>query len=342
MKSLFIWVAIIIFLSAGAKAQWCPHGIPVAPTSECDYCIASQGVSPLEAGSSGLRWDVRSLYLGANYSGTTKLPATEANETYLTNQLTGFYHLLDGLCAVVIVPYTIRTAHQPEGGEPVMISSHPKSTQPQHAIGETGGALERVTANGLGDIIAMARYTLLQFSGEESQTMFISSVSAGVKLPTGKTDVMHDGEYLDSHLQPGSGSTDLVLGVSGLMASGRFALAANLLGSITGTGARGHRFGNYINADLTSRYRLWVGDDDVRSLAATFGLSGELRAHELQDGQEDDDSGGSVIYVAPGLQYFLSQSISFEASFYAPVYHYLGGSQLGESYRFMGGVQYLF
>ena len=46
-------------------------GIPSAelPTaiSYCDYCLASQGISPLEVGSSGVRADIHYLSLGSLY-----------------------------------------------------------------------------------------------------------------------------------------------------------------------------------------------------------------------------------------------------------------------------------
>jgi hypothetical protein len=210
---------------------------------------------------------------------------------------------------------------------------------------------EQVRAFGLGDIIAMMLYTLIRFSGSSteeevistgSEAMTIISLSGGVKLPTGRTDFMHDGEYLDSHLQPGSGSTDIVLGTSILWTLDRTTFVTNILGSFPGTGARGHRFGNYINADLTGRYRIIASEDNFSTLAVTLGLSGELRAQETQDGVLLDDSGGSVLYLSPGVQWTVSEKISLEASYHLPVYHYLGGTQLGESYRIMGGAQYLF
>ncbi len=348
-----ICVLLFLSLSQTVDAQFCSSRLPQSPLSECDYCIASQGVSPLEAGSSGIRWDIRSLYLGSPYNGTTQLSKTGATESYLTNQISGFYRISSAFTAVVMIPYTIRTAQEPlRSGDTTIVIHTGKNPQIQHNIdmGATTST-EQVRAFGLGDIIAMMRYTLVRFSGsasdeevmsDASEAMTIISLSGGVKLPTGRTDFMHDGEYLDSHLQPGSGSTDIVLGTSLLWTLDRTTIATNLLGSFPGTGARGHRFGNYINADLTGRYRLLASEDNFSTLAATLGLSGELRAHETQDGSLIDDSGGSVLYLSPGIQWIASERVSFEASYHLPIYHYLGGTQLGESYRMMGGVQYLF
>jgi len=346
-----IYLLVIFMLAQTADAQFCSSRLPQSPLSECDYCIASQGVSPLEAGSSGIRWDIRSLYLGRPYSGTIKQPSDGESESYLTNQFTGFYRITNALTAVVMVPYTIRSANEPMmSGDRTIAAARSKGSV-QDVVTNVDTTFHQVRSSGLGDIIAMMRYTLIKFSASSaedemistgSSAMTIISFSGGVKLPTGRTDFMSDGEYLDSHLQPGSGSTDIVLGTSLLWSLDRTTIATNILGSFPGTGARGHRFGNYINADLTGRYRILASEDNFSTLAVTLGLCGELRSHETQDGTLVDDSGGSVLYLSPGIQWIASERISFEASYHLPIYHYLGGTQLGESYRMMGGIQYLF
>src|SRR5512140_625539 len=65
-------------------------------TSHCDYCQCAQGISPLETGSSGIRFDVRSLYRGAAYDGSVKQPnPSGSHESYLTNQLIVNYQIAE-------------------------------------------------------------------------------------------------------------------------------------------------------------------------------------------------------------------------------------------------------
>jgi hypothetical protein len=170
----------------------------------------------------------------------------------------------------------------------------------------------------------------------------ILSFSAGVKLPTGRTDGKDsEGNLLDAHIQLGTGSTDFVTGVSGFLARDRTALILNLLGGFTTKGVNGHQFGNNLNYDLTARYRVYPADFEERQFFATLGVNGEWRGRETQDGIEDGHSGGNVIFLTPGIQIFFSPSISFEASFQYPIIHGLHGQQLGEDYRIASGLQVL-
>ena len=60
------------------------------------------------------------------------------------------------------------------------------------------------------------------------------------------------------------------------------------------------------------------------------------------DGIPDENSGGNVTYIAPGLQIFFSPYLSFEAAYQYPLIHALPGEQLGEDYRIQTGFQLLF
>ena len=78
------------------------------------------------------------------------------------------------------------------------------------------------------------------------------------------------------------------------------------------------------------------------TIFAALAISGELRAHETQDGEIIPNSGGNVVYLSPGLQIFFSPSFSFEVSFQQPIIHALNGDQLGETFRVLSGIQYMF
>jgi hypothetical protein len=298
-------------------------GVPSAelPSSVeyCDYCLASQGISPLEVGSSGVRADLRYLTLGTIYQDGRKTENTERElETHLTQQYSVYFSLSPRFSAGAFVPIAKRHSEQ---------------------LNEAG---EMVTGNvfGLADISILLRYKALVDHGME--TTSIISLSAGLKLPTGKTNGKDtEGNLLDAHVQLGTGSTDLLVGLSGFLAFQRIALIGDLLGSINTQGANGHEFGNILNYDASIRYRLYPSDFDETQLFATFGLYGELRGRELQDGVPIASSGGNVLFLSPGLQLFPIHSITIEASYHIPVIHALNGTQLGEDYRLMAGVQFL-
>jgi len=162
------------------------------------------------------------------------------------------------------------------------------------------------------------------------------------------TDQHNDqGEYLDSHLQLGTGSTDVLLGLSVDHAGGRLSVSANALMSLTGdgeTGDRSHQFGDSVNYDVTAKCRVSPrvtgGSEDAWFVS--FGVNGEARDHEHLGGGRVADSGGHTVYVTPGLQYVVADKWILEATYQYAVYHDLNETQLGENYRVLGSATYLF
>lgn len=326
---LFFTVCFAVFLAQPTRAQF---GAPVREPgiiSECDYCGCAQGVSPLQTGSTGIRYDVGSLYLGAPYNGAQKLVNPSGQyETFLTNRLTVFYKI--GESPFVIsgsLPYVVRQSHEPN---------------------DVGG-LDKFEGSGIGDISAMLRFNHHDYIGE---AMIIYTFSAGVKLPTGKNDIVQPGNsYLDPDLQPGTGTTDVIFGTGGLWSLNKYSIYGSLgAGVVTGQGAPSdqgyHKYGNYLLGELTGSYRFWEADATVSSLAASIGLGFETRAKETLAGADIQASGGNIVYLVPGLKYLISQGFAADAAIQIPLHQYLGadpandGYQLGMNYRFLLGVQY--
>jgi len=303
-----------------SRAQFRTFAPIVVSTDKCDFCLASQGISPLEMGRTGVRYDVRYLRLGDSYHDGTKVEnPTQDAETHFTNQLTILYNVVPNLSGIIIVPFASRhESSLNDLGQPTSLAN-----------------------TGLGDISILGRYNVI--ADHAFADTRIVSVTAGVKFATGNTTKLGpDGLPVDAHLQLGTGSTDLLLGAGGLLGFDDWSLAANLLAGVTGKGANGHQFGNNLNYALTARYRVYPNTMDNPTFFATLGALGELRAHEKMNGAEDPNSGGNVTYIAPGIQIYFNPSFSFEASYQYPFLHQLNGDQLGETFRIMSGLQYMF
>ncbi len=294
--------------------------LPMSSFSACDFCLAAQGISPLEAGASGLRADFRYLTLGSMYRGGSRVANSDGEvESHFTQQYTLFFQLDRAWTISGIIPFARR---------------HTEFTA-------ENGTVVNGNQFGLGDLALLVRYKAIMMHGMESTYML--SVNAGVKAPTGRTNGYDSqGNLLDAHIQLGTGSTDFLVGSSGIAAFDRAALIANVLTSITTQGAHGHRFGNSVNYDLSLRYRLFPDDYEGVQFFGVMGVNGEWRGNEIQDGTPDENSGGNVTYISPGAQVFFTPSFSVEAAFQYPVLHALHGEQLGEDYRIMTGVQLLF
>ncbi len=298
----------------------------------CDYCLLSQGISPLETvKGSGLRVTERYSSLSSVYHGTQEVENPGAKEEYYTTEFSGFFGVSENLVLIANIPYkkTRLNGHLHVHADGV--EAHPDKGE------ETG----------LGDISFLARYTFYRGHSLD-MTNTIAGVW-GVKLPTGKTDgKTEDGaDFLDSHLQLGTGSTDFLVGLSFSHAHGNGSLSANILAAITGDGESGntdHRFGNTLNYDLTGKYRVYPSA--VSPAAAQFfvalGLNGELMDREVEAGAEVNGSGGHKLYLTPGIQAIIGQHLTVEATYHHPIYINVNGIQIVEDKKIIGGISYIF
>jgi hypothetical protein len=299
----------------------------------CDFCLLSQGISPLDTmKGTGIKATERYTLMDQVYQGASKQTNPGAKEDHWTTELTGFYGVTPKFMVIAVVPYKKGTT----SGE-LDLATDPVGL-------DTAGAGK---ASGIGDVALMGRYTFLK--QENPDTTNVMAGLFGIKLATGKTDARTaDGAgFLDSHIQPGTGSTDYLLGISYIHSLTRFSVSANLLGTITSAGKVGdikHEFGNALNYDVTGKYRVYpeAFSPAKPQYFVALGINGELREREKMDGDTMPDSGGNTTYLSPGVQLVLAPHWVIEATYQWAVLHNLYGTQMGETYKAIGGVSYLF
>lgn len=315
---------ILFFLFFGALAL-------VSTTEACDFCMLSQGISPMQTFTgTGIRVNERYTLLNTAYKGTSKVANPGAKEEYRTTEITGFHSITEDMMLLTVIPL-----------KKTKVDGHLHV----HNDGEVELESTKGGASGLGDILVMGRYTFLNIHTMDTTTILAGI--AGIKFPTGKTDSRADnGEYLDAHLQLGTGSTDYILGFSMNHVAQRLSISANLLDVIPTEGQYGdtrYKFGNILNYDVTPRYRVYpdVFTPLTTQLFLSLGLNGELRQRERRDGVKVN-SGGHTIYLTPGVYIVTASRLVFEFSYLHPVYRNFYGTQLVEDYKVNGAVTYLF
>ena len=224
------------------------------------------------------------------------------------------------------VPYVIRT-HSTYGGY--------DSAQPLPPVSDS-------RSSSLGDM-----KWLVSYQGLLPEHNF--GVQLGVKLPTGQygTDVKFksgplQGEPLDASLQPGTGSTDLIVGAYYYRAVG-------------------HNFDVFANVQYQSAVtsRQDQPGNDFRpgnSTSATFGVRYEEDPHWVPQLQVNllhknvdrgaladiTDTAGDVAYLSPGLTVRVAGSLYVYGFAQIPVYSNLVGNQLFPHYSFSVGASYAF
>ncbi len=150
----------------------------------------------------------------------------------------------------------------------------------QHIHHDAGGdELETWSFSGLGDMTAGEEIVLKTPSSHYNSAV---SLLLSVKLPTGKTHIKNENkEEAEVSIQPGSGSTDVTLGLnmqknvhSMRTRSGKFValpLTLNLSYRLNGTGTNGWRVGNVFLTHAGTEYPL---SDNISLL---FQLNGRFQ-----------------------------------------------------------------
>ncbi|MFQ5771226.1 MAG: transporter [bacterium] len=337
-------ICITVFIGGVFLGSSQNNAVGIYPTAilACDYCLLTRGFSPLEIiPGFGVRVDARYTVLNSVFTGTNQVTNhVGEKETHFTTQLTMFYNFSQEFTVLGILPIPKRSVSLSPGDT----HSHDENVEE----GSDHGPVHRHNASGssfnFGDLNILARYTFLKLNTFKQSTAV--ALEAGVKIPTGKTDALDQtGNFLDAHIQAGTGSWNFLIGFSLNHINKYFGLSSNLLYSINTTGEAGnddYRYGNWLNGDITVKYQMFASEMNKRHFYLTLGINGEFRGKEEINSQAIENTGGEVLYVAPGIQFMVSPVITLEASFQYPFYHNLNGEeQLGEDLKTFFGINYL-
>ncbi|WP_339673827.1 transporter [Dasania marina] len=199
---------------------------------------------------------------------------------------------------------------------------------------------ERVTrsSQGFGDLKMFGRYTIFQ-QDERSKTFRIAGFG-GLKAPTGEGNQRDSLGPLPVPLQSGTGAWDSFAGVVLTVQTLGFQVDAQLSVEKKGS-ANDFEMGDEARADLSFQYRLLP--QEMSSDTHSF-LYGVLEANLInQDnnrisGMDDSNSGGTTLYLTPGIQYVTIKYI-LEAAVQLPVLQNLHGNALETDYVFTTGFR---
>jgi hypothetical protein len=191
----------------------------------------------------------------------------------------------------------------------------------------------------LGDVRLIGRY--FGFSPEKNW-----GVQFGLKLPTGHHDLSAPSidpaapgapVTIDPGLQPGTGTTDLILGAfrfDNLNADWSYFTQATFQAALDMVG--GYRPGNSLNLSGGLRYHGWSGvlpqlQLNARHVRADSGPTADRFA-----------TGGTLLYLTPGLLVPVADKASVYAYVQLPLYQNLRGIQLVPHAIYSVGVHYAF
>jgi Putative MetA-pathway of phenol degradation len=219
----------------------------------------------------------------------------------------------------------------------------------------------RGNSNGIGDVSLLGQWRLL--NNQTSETS--ASLLLGVKAPTGKTGQIDDnGERFEAEFQAGTGSWDGMFGLAITQRLGAWSVDGNVLYTTVGEGVLSTDLGDRFHYNAAVSYRILGGllesramysgahhhDHDGHNASHThaeapdspaidlvFELNGEWHDRQRVADVADANSGGNVVYIAPGARLSIGNWSGF-VSVGVPVINNLNGLQSEPDVRVTSGV----
>lgn len=196
-------------------------------------------------------------------------------------------------------------------------------------------------SSGLGDLVLFGQYRVLKLDNTDV------ALHLGVKAPTGETnDKDDDGHRFETEFQPGTGSWDYLIGGAISHVHDQFGYHANVLYNKTNEGSQSTEIGDILSYNLALTYQLngedHSGHNHVHTDSteikwdAMIELNGETRRKNKIDGHSEEHSGGTALFVSPGLRVSAGKFGGF-ISVALPVVENMHGKQTDIDARIVGG-----
>ena len=206
-----------------------------------------------------------------------------------------------------------------------------------HIHNDTAPETETWKFDALGDVRVIGRY---QFSTDTDDPI-VQGATAGLKLPTGDFDKTNaEGALAERALQPGSGATDVIAGMylNGPIDFGTQLATGFLQAQIQyPLNARADfRPGNQYLLDLGMAYPLTL------AWSGLWQLNAQIKDRDRGGAAEPRDSGGSFVWLSPGLNYALTRATKVYGFVQLPLYQRVNGIQLTAGWTAAAGAGWRF
>ena len=200
------------------------------------------------------------------------------------------------------------------------------------------GFPQRRSSENFSDLKLFARYTLFQ-QDERSKT-FRMAAFVGADSSSGKSNQQDEFGPLPQSLQSGSGSTDPFAGFVATYQTLDYEIDAQI--SYQNNASNNNfEFGDILKADTSFQYRIFPNKMADETNSFTYAVI-ELNLIKQQQNQffrtKNINSGGTTIFLTPGIQYVTAKYI-LEAAVQLPVVQNLNGNALEIDYIFTTGFR---
>jgi hypothetical protein len=181
--------------------------------------------------------------------------------------------------------------------------------------------------SGIGDIKLIGRYRIWSQKKKDPCNL---AFGVGLKMPTGSTDEKDSSGNYPGFIQTGSGSWDPIIELGAHKLIGRSFLSSHFLYKMTTKGKLDND--DYEKPDVF-KYNFGYAYALSKLFDLQLELNGEVKGKAELAGQKQDNTGGHVIYLSPGVHFKFHKGMHFDVCVPIPVYRDLNGPQLSEDYR---------
>jgi hypothetical protein len=199
------------------------------------------------------------------------------------------------------------------------------------------------SVTGFGDVTLLAKYRVT--GGHHGGVALVG----GIKVPTGSTHERDlDGERLETEHQPGTGSWDPIVGAAFGAELGWATLDGSVLYQFAGTGAQHTQLGDRLQAGLAISHRFGPPEHhhdehaehephehhhaswDVFTSATV-----EWEGRQTIAGELEQESGGTTVWLTPGVRYNTASEFALAAAVGLPVWQDIRASHPDNRVRFI-------
>jgi hypothetical protein len=261
--------------------------ITVYKSKACDACgcssnTSSFGILPgFQQNFIGMRYQYRSFKSYPHH--TNGEDVTGSTEFYQTTELWGRYIIKKRIQVFGFVPYN-------EFGRNV------------------NGKLTNV--NGLGDASLVVNGLFINsVSGAHGQYRHALMAGFGLKMPTGKFELVREGLLVNRNLQPGTGTFDIPVNASYFLRTKQWGINLEGMAVKTGTNRMHYKPGN--RASAGGRLYLWKKYKNINFIPQT-GVNYEWQSADKENGKSVTLTGGNATYAGFGMDaYYKKIGINF-------------------------------
>jgi hypothetical protein len=297
--------------------------------------IDVQGPETLEAGH---------FAIGARGSVTVPQDRSDAELEALAGQHVHAHNSDYNLNAVLGAAYGATDRLTISGELPYIRRDDLREGEHSHVSGTTTNEVVPLgSVNGFGDVSLLAKYRVTSRAGAGL------ALIGGIKVPTGSTHERDlGGERLETEHQPGTGSWDPIAGAAFGANLGWATLDASALYQFSGKGAQATELGDRLQAGLALSHRFGPPENhhdgdgahehhehhhaswDVFTSATL-----EWEGRQAIAGAVERESGGTTVWLTPGLRYNAASEVSLAAAVGVPLWQDIRASHPDSRARFI-------